>query len=252
MTTGWLKLHRQITEWAWYDDGNTFRVFIHLLLTANFENKNWHGTEIKRGQLITSVDSIKSGLNRERKKNTISTQQIRTALDHLKSTKEVTIETTPNYTIVTINKFEEYQEVTNLVTNDQQTSNKRVTTTKEYKNIKNDNKEPYNEELTNQIEEIISSWNKNFGGIYKSTKERSANIAHHLKTKSTDQIKKAIKNLRLRRKYDPGSDFWDSIGIDTFFRQQNKSKESIDYVGDMFAYKPKVDYVTLSMEEENG
>lgn len=32
---GWLKLHRQITEWEWYDDANTFRLLIHLLIMAN-------------------------------------------------------------------------------------------------------------------------------------------------------------------------------------------------------------------------
>ena len=32
--SGWIKLHRKITEWEWYSDANTFRVFMHLLLTA--------------------------------------------------------------------------------------------------------------------------------------------------------------------------------------------------------------------------
>ena len=51
--SGWIKLHRKITEWEWYSDANTFRVFMHLLLTANYEDKRWRNIDVKRGQIIT-------------------------------------------------------------------------------------------------------------------------------------------------------------------------------------------------------
>ena len=33
--TGWISLYRKFTEWEWYTDANTMRVFLHLLLKAN-------------------------------------------------------------------------------------------------------------------------------------------------------------------------------------------------------------------------
>ena len=50
---GWIKLHRKILDWEWYDDINTKVLFLHLLLTANHEEQKWRGKIIERGQLIT-------------------------------------------------------------------------------------------------------------------------------------------------------------------------------------------------------
>ena len=50
----WIKIYRSLLDWEWYDDINTCRLFIHLLLTANYEDKKWHGMVIKRGQRFCS------------------------------------------------------------------------------------------------------------------------------------------------------------------------------------------------------
>ena len=117
---GYIKLHRKLTKWEWYHNANTFRVFIHLLLTANYEPRRFEGRTIERGQRVTSISKLSKELK-------VSVQSIRTALNHLKSTGELTIETTPKYTIITINNYISYQQLTNDLTNDQQTANKRLT-----------------------------------------------------------------------------------------------------------------------------
>jgi hypothetical protein len=93
--SGWIKIHRQILEWEWYSDNNSFRVFLHLLLKANHKQKRYKGLELKIGTIITSRDilAIETGL---------SIQQIRTALDKLKSTNEVTIKTSSQGTIIEV------------------------------------------------------------------------------------------------------------------------------------------------------
>ena len=59
----------------------------------------------------------------------ISEQMIRTSLAKLKSTNEITNETTSQYTIITIKNYNKYQETTSEATNEQPTSNQRATTT---------------------------------------------------------------------------------------------------------------------------
>lgn len=99
---GWIKLHKKFLDWGWYQSGNTMRVFLHLLLTANFKDSEWMGRTIKRGQAVISLPALSTALN-------LSIQQIRTALMHLESTSEINRQTTNKYTIVTICKYEDYQ-----------------------------------------------------------------------------------------------------------------------------------------------
>lgn len=100
---GWIKLHRKILEWEWYNDNNTKIVFLHLLLTANHKEKNWQGITIKRGQKLTSIQHLAEETN-------LTIQQIRTVLNKLKSTNEITINTTNKNTLITIEKYNDYQD----------------------------------------------------------------------------------------------------------------------------------------------
>lgn len=102
MCNGWIKLHRKILDWEWYDDTNVVRLFVHFLLLANNTDKKWRGIEIKKGQLVTSVAALSEQLG-------LSTKQIRIAIDKLKGTNEIAIKTTNKFSLVTICKYESYQ-----------------------------------------------------------------------------------------------------------------------------------------------
>ena len=127
---GWIKLHRQILEWEWYSDNNCFRVFLHLLLKANHKEKRFKGIELKVGSIVTSRDLLA-------RETGLSSQQIRTALNKLISTNEITSVTSSQGTILQIVSYEKYQIATNEITNEQPTSNQQVTTNK---NVKKENK----------------------------------------------------------------------------------------------------------------
>lgn len=147
---GWLKLFYRFKEWEWYSDTNMVRLFIHLLLSANYRPLKWRGIEIPRGSLVTSRAALAS-------ETTLSEQEVRTCLKRLISTNEITSKATNKYTIITICKFDIYQaeqieqsEAINQQDNQQATStqptnNHQLTTSKEYKNIRN--KEYYVVEL---------------------------------------------------------------------------------------------------------
>jgi len=99
---GYIKLHRQILEWDWYNDPNTFRLFLHLLLKANHKDANWKGILIKRGQRFTSLNSLSEELK-------MSIKEIRTAEKKLKNTSEIEVLGASNGTIITICKYDYYQ-----------------------------------------------------------------------------------------------------------------------------------------------
>ena len=102
---GYIKLHRKLMNWGWYQDHVVKEVFIHLLLIANYKDKDWQGIELKKGQAVIGTKKLAEELG-------FSRQQIRTALLKLQRTNEITVESNNRYSIVTIVKWSEYQEET--------------------------------------------------------------------------------------------------------------------------------------------
>lgn len=97
-TRGFVAVPRGLTDWEWYTEPNTARLFIHLLLTANWQEKQWRGVTIRPGQLVTSQARLAKQLH-------LSVRNIRTALDHLQVTGWVTVKAGSKYSIVTINNY---------------------------------------------------------------------------------------------------------------------------------------------------
>jgi len=127
---GWIKLHYKFLKWEWSNDANMVALFLHLLLKANYQGRNWRGQDIKRGELITGLHSLSAETG-------ISLQSLRTCLKRLKSTNEITIKSTNKYSVICIRNYNKYQheptiKLTSKLTNNQQTTNKQLTTPKEY------------------------------------------------------------------------------------------------------------------------
>jgi hypothetical protein len=145
--SGFITLHRKLLDWEWYSDINTKTLFIHCLLKANWEDKNWRGIDVKRGSFVTSYDSLS-------KETKLTIQQIRTSIFKLTKTQEINIQTTNKFTLLTIVKYEDYQSLETKPTNKQQTNNKQtnkqITTTN---NINNNNHLTNNNHKENNIEE---------------------------------------------------------------------------------------------------
>jgi len=131
--SGWIKLHRKITDWEWFEDKNTFIVFITLLLMANHKEKKYKGIVIKIGTIVTGRDILA-------RQTKLSVQQIRTALNKLKLTNEITIETSPQGTVIEIVNYKKYQLTTNEITIEQPINNHQTTTNN---NVNKDNKNIY-------------------------------------------------------------------------------------------------------------
>lgn len=112
MNNGYIKLYKSITHWEWYADINTARLFIDLLINAEYTDTEWRGIKIKRGEQVTSLSRLSQRTN-------LSLRQTRDTLNRLKKTSEVTIKTTNKYSVISINNFDLYQQ------NDKQTVTKK-------------------------------------------------------------------------------------------------------------------------------
>ena len=99
----WIKLNRTILDWEWYTDPNTMRVFIHLLLKANVKRKVFRGATIHRGQVVASEQTVADELG-------LTRQKVRTAIDHLETTGEVSLIRKVGFSIITITNYDKFQD----------------------------------------------------------------------------------------------------------------------------------------------
>lgn len=136
---GWIKIHRSIQKWEWWDDPKTLKVFLTILLNANHEPGRWQGHDVGKGQWIT-------GRKKLAKLTGISEQSIRTILVRLERTGEIELKSTKQYTLISVVKWDSYQvdekDANQQLTNDQPTTNQQLTTNKNVKNEKNKKEKP--------------------------------------------------------------------------------------------------------------
>lgn len=104
MNDGYIKISRKILGWEWYKDINTFRLFIHLLLKAEWKTTAYKGEEIDRGACVSSLVE----LSEETK---MSVSEVRTALKHLEKTGEITRRpcAKSKKSVYKINNYDKYQ-----------------------------------------------------------------------------------------------------------------------------------------------
>ena len=145
MNDGFILLHRKIIkEWEWYSNINDTRVFIHCLLSANWKDGWYENTLIPRGSFVTGRKKLSKEVG-------LSEQQVRTSLEHLKSTNNLTIDTSHNFTIITIQNYDKYQDnqpsyqpIDNqLITNNQPIDNHYINNNNKGNKEKNNIKEKY-------------------------------------------------------------------------------------------------------------
>jgi biotin operon repressor len=101
----WIKLHRALLEWEWYTTPNMVHFWIHCLLKATHRSRKWKGIELNEGQFISGrlILSAETGL---------SEQQIRTCIERLKSTNELTSKSTSEYSVEKVSTIRNDQPAT--------------------------------------------------------------------------------------------------------------------------------------------
>ena len=135
--SGWIKLHKTLKDWEWYDDHNATRLLVHLLLSVNYEDKTWKGQTIKAGSCVTSWENLAKEIG-------LSVKQTRTAMAKLEASKEVARYTTNKWQAISLVKWDKLQVECGKEGKQQGTQR---ATTKEYKEIKNIFTRPSVEEI---------------------------------------------------------------------------------------------------------
>jgi hypothetical protein len=182
--SGWIKLHRSLKDWEWYDDHNATRLLLHLLLSVNYEDRTWKGQTIKAGTIVTSWENLAKEVG-------LSVKQIRTAMAKLEASKEVARYTTNKWQAVSLVKWEKLQLIC-----DQEGKQKVKprATTKESKEIKNNTIPEFSEFLAYALEKKPKINQQDLRLKYESWKESDWSINRNGKLQPITNWKTTLLN----------------------------------------------------------
>lgn len=192
----YIKLNRGITDWEWFTDDKMLKLWIYLLVNAQYQDGRFKGIDVKRGQVIVGRKKLAERLG-------MTEQQVRNCLNRLKSTSEITIKPTNKYSLITIVKYDVYQgeseennQQTNQQTNQQQTNkqptnNQQTTTIKE---IKKDKKLRNKEFINNKDIEVFDT-SPEFNRALQDFEEMRKRIRKPLTNRAKELILQKLEKL---------------------------------------------------------
>lgn len=192
MSKGFIKIHRSILDWEWYQESKTVHIFLHLLLNTNYKTKKWQGMEINRGEFITSLSSISQDTG-------LTISEVRTRLGRLENTGEIQKRSTNKYTRIRMCNYSEYQDrdsknkgekSTNILTNNNTTMKHRKeqrTPQTNHNQITTTNKDNKREETKSANQDSPEEYLKLSLSFHKQQKENGfyhKDFKHELNYKS--------------------------------------------------------------------
>lgn len=186
----YIKIDRRILDWEWYKNINTKVLFLHMLLKAYWKDTRIEGKQLERGSFISSIKNLSF-------ETSLTENEVRTAILHLKTTGEITSEGTNKNTVFTIKNYDSYQTINeqnhNQTTNNPQPINKPLTTNEEYKEL-----EEGKEKNDRNYLSIITHYNaicKSYPRIVKMSDKRRKALSARMNQGYTEEDFKRLFEL---------------------------------------------------------
>ena len=212
--TGWIKIHREITEHWIFQDSEKFRWWVDMLFLASYEDnkilvKN-QIVEVKRGQFIGSLSFFT-------KRWGISKERVINFLRLLLSDGMILKDSDRNVTLITICNYESYQDRPDNLSDYQPDNqvNNQPDTTKEIKEVKE-----INITTTPRAREESIEWDDNTEDAYleRFKAQGSARDAMRMTGKTLREVMEIMDVYRAKRKL------------------QNRGHESYDQFCNLFVW----------------
>lgn len=224
----YIKLYRSLLEWEWYSDINTARLFIHMILKANWVDGKFKGQVIPRGSFASSIATLAD-------ETKLTNDEIRTAIKHLLLTNDITKQSFSKYTVFTVVNYEKYQGVPKQNTEESTSNSHSIPTllptiieNKEIKNKKNNNKLCKADALA--LFETLWKMYPNKKGkaqVTEKDKQKLLEIGLEEMTRAINRYKVELEKDKEWRKPQNGSTFFHSGYVDYLDANYEESRQPV-------------------------
>lgn len=101
-----VKIHRQLTRWGWFQDSECVHLLVYLLIEARQIAGKWKGHPLKRGELVAGRGSLAAATG-------IGEQAVRTRIEWMKDSGEIKLRKITvggnDYGVISIVNYDQYQ-----------------------------------------------------------------------------------------------------------------------------------------------
>lgn len=202
--TGWIKIHRKIINKGYYQNSQYVHLWVHLLLKANHEEKEWlfkgklHKAE--RGQMLTSRITLS-------KETGIPQTTIERILKTFENEHQIGQQINTKNRLITILNYEQYQKADTKMDNKRTTSGQQADTNKNYKELKNDKEiilhtEQSSEDIKNILNVFVKTINPTLNWGNKTYRKSAESIIKHFGPEKAMKITEYAVKIQ-GRKYSP-------------------------------------------------
>lgn len=114
MNNGFIKLYRSLRDWEFYGIPSAMMLWIHILITANWEDGSFRGELVPRGTLISSLPHLATETG-------LSESTVRRWLKKFETSGMIAVTATNKWTRIKVLKYSTFQDVPDRQVNRQMT-----------------------------------------------------------------------------------------------------------------------------------
>lgn len=245
MNLGYIKLYRKVTSSFVWTNPSMLKLWLLCLMKASHEGRRFlfNGNEVSlsSGQFVTGRDALAKEYNQGASSDQVIVS--RTLWRWIKKFEKegmLSISSTPKYSVISINKWEDYQSSDQHLSNDRPAPVQHLSTNKNDKNDKNDkNNNPRNSRKTREYADddpnkklailLLKLIRKN-----RSLKEPDLNKWANTIRLTIEADKRTGKEVQDMIVWATNHDFWSTVissptslrkNFDTMVGQKNKRKQ---------------------------
>lgn len=149
---GFIVLHRQIVNWKYYQSDSGFRLWLHILLNANWKDGYFLGQKIPRGSLATSIRQLAD-------ETRLSESTVKRWLKRFENENQIVTQVNNRFRVIKVVNYNAFQDITRDGVNNQMTDQVNNQVTDQVTD--NRTKKQSNKETNIVCEEYISNTESN-------------------------------------------------------------------------------------------
>lgn len=100
---GYVKISRRIPDWEWWDDARMVKLWVYIIVNANWTGGSFKGVYVPRGSFITTYRNLAAAVG-------VSVNTLKNELRKLQKTGEISLKSDTHFTVIKVHNYAVFQD----------------------------------------------------------------------------------------------------------------------------------------------